>query len=296
MGKLAIISDLHVDINHLQTKQLELIADWLLMQGVTHLHLAGDMANKVQKALAVVDFFDEYLPTTFNWGNHEMADLTEADIESYDHPAFLNLAGRELSDETVLVGYNGWYDYRFAVEPDPERIRQLKELFWYDRMIQRTGTDPEVDQRLVKRLRPVLDQYRDKQVILATHFVPKREFIVYQTRAEFTRWNQLNAFLGSQELGEVLDHYPNLRQVVFGHTHRRFPDLTLNDTIYSCRPLGYYYEWQLTREFVLSNELVERYNPMKLRGILKQNQGAFDEARREHFLEEIKQAVTYINY
>lgn len=296
MGKLAILSDLHVDINRLHTRQLEQIADQLLEQGATHLHLAGDMANKVKKALAVVDFFASYLPTTFHWGNHEMADLTEAEIENFDHPAFLNQAGTALSDDTVLVGYNGWYDYRYAVEPDPERIRQLKELFWYDRMIQRTGTDPEIDHQLVQRLRTVLDQYQDKQIILATHFVPKREFIVYQTRQEFTRWNQLNAFLGSQELGELLDHYPNLKQVVFGHTHRRFPDLTLNGTIYSCRPLGYYYEWQLTREFVVANELVERYNPMKLRGILKQNQAAFDEARREHFLEEIQKAITYITY
>ncbi len=30
------------------------------------------------------------------------------------------------------------------------------------------------------------------------------------------------AFLGSESFGELLDRYSNIKQVVFGHTHRRF--------------------------------------------------------------------------
>lgn len=298
MGKLAVLSDLHVDINHIQTADLEVIASYLQEQQVTHLHLAGDIANKVSRALAVVDFFQEYLQVTFNWGNHEMADLKAHEIEVFQHPAFLNNAAISLNEKTVLVGYNGWYDYRFAENLSEEKIRQMKQLFWYDRMIPRTGSDPLLDHQLLQGLRPLLDQLReaDKEVIFATHFVPRREFIVYQSRKEFMRWNQLNAFLGSAGLGELLAEYPNLRQVVFGHTHRRFPDLTLNGAVYSCRPLGYYYEWQLTREFVVENQLMARYNPGKLRGILKANQEAFDEYRRKYFLREVTQGITLIAY
>lgn len=298
MGKLAVISDLHVDINQLQTSDLELIAAYLQQEQVTHLHLAGDIANKVSRALAVVDFFQDYAQVTFNWGNHEMADLAVAEIEDFPHPAFLNNGAISLDDKTVLLGYNGWYDYRFAENLSEEKIRQTKQLYWYDRMIPRTGSDPQLDHQLLKRLRPLLDQLQraGKEVIFATHFVPRREFIVYQTQKKYLRWNQLNAFLGSAGLGELLAEYPNIRQVVFGHTHRRFPDLTLNGTIYSCHPLGYYYEWQLTRAFVLENQLLEHFSPGKLRGLLKANQALFDDYRHRHFLEEVKAGMTLISY
>lgn len=57
MGTLAVISDLHVDINQLFDPHLQLIADYLQQNQVTHLHLAGDVANKKQRLLDVVAFF-----------------------------------------------------------------------------------------------------------------------------------------------------------------------------------------------------------------------------------------------
>ena len=102
--------------------------------------------------------------------------------------------------------------------------------------------------------------------------------------------------MGSEKLGELLDHYDNLEQVVFGHTHRRFDDKKINGTRYSCRPFGYFFEWQLTREFVLENQLVEEYNPMKLRGVLKAHEAQFKEYQKQHLKSEFEQAVTMIDY
>lgn len=297
MTRLAIISDLHVDINGLFASEFSLLAEILQEEKITHLHFAGDLANKVDRAREVVAYFTEAgFVTTFNWGNHEMADLTEAQIEDFPAPGFLNFKTFPLSESSVLLGYNGWYDYAFAQEVEPEKIPKLKELYWYDRMIQRTGTDPEVDAALLRHLRKVLNQLQKagKDVILATHFVPQKEFIIYQTAPKLRRWNELNAFLGSAGLGRLLDQYDNISHCVFGHTHRHFPDLTRGKTVYSCRPFGYYFEWQLTKDFVFANQLVAEYAPMKLRGILRRNQAAFDAYKKVHLAEEFRRSMTII--
>lgn len=300
MGKLAIISDLHVDINHLQSDDLAVLLQILQDNGATHLHLAGDIANKVAGALAVVEFFQRGgLPTTFNWGNHEMPNLVEeAWIEQFPHLDFLNLKTFALRDDLVLLGVNGWYDYRFATIDDFDEIVKLKNLYWYDRNIIRSGTDPEINQGILNQLRTLLMQLQEakKEVVIATHFVPQRAFIVYQTNPEFIKWNELNAFLGAESFGELMDEFTNVRQVVFGHTHRRFPDQVINGTIYSCRPFGYYFEWQMTREFVMQNHLVEEFNPMRLRGILRAHQGQFDGYKKQHLAEEFQRGITWIDY
>jgi putative phosphoesterase len=296
MGKLAVISDLHVDINHFNEADLQQILEVLEERQATHLHLAGDIANKEATALAVVSFFQKKLPTTFHWGNHEMADLSESLIETYPNPAFLNFQTVDLSENTLLLGVNGWYDYGYSDLQSTAEIVRLKNLFWYDRMIQRTGSDPEISHQINERLRQTLQKLpKEKEIILTTHFVPKASFIVKQT-GKYVRWNHLNAFLGSPEFGTVIDQAKNVRQVVFGHTHRRFEDQFIEQTTYSCRPLGYYYEWQLTRQFVLENQLAESFQPTKLRGLLRAHQVAFNQYKTTNLIEELRQAITWIDY
>lgn len=130
---------------------------------------------------------------------------------------------------------------------------------------------------------------------MATHFVPKEEFIVHHT-GKYTRWNHLNAFLGSKEFGETLSGFSNIEQVVFGHTHRRFGEQRIDDVLYHCRPFGYYFEWQLTREFVFENQLADIFNPTKMRGLLRKHQTAFDNYRAVHLLEEFQRGMTVIEY
>lgn len=297
MGKLAVITDLHVDINHLNEPELLLLRDYLEEQEITHLHLAGDIANQADRAIQTAAFFEQRLPTTFHWGNHEMASLTnEEDFEDYREPRFLNFDTVELSSSKVLLGVNGWYDYRFSDMKDQKEILRLKNLFWYDRMIQREGTDPQISQRICSRLAEVLSRIpTEKKIILATHFVPKEEFIVHHT-GKYTRWNHLNAFLGSKEFGETLSGFSNIEQVVFGHTHRRFGEQRIDDVLYHCRPFGYYFEWQLTREFVFENQLADIFNPTKMRGLLRKHQTAFDNYRAVHLLEEFQRGMTVIEY
>lgn len=210
---------------------------------------------------------------------------------------FLNERYIPLNDHTVLLGINGWYDYRYSELKDPEKIRRMKQLYWYDRYIQRAGDDLEINQQVLDSAKVILDDLAKKeyQVILATHFVPKESFIIHQSEP-YERWNKLNAFLGSASFGELLDQYPNIKQVVFGHTHRRFLDQKFQETIYSCRPFGYYYEWRLTRDFVLKEKIAESYQPMKLRVLLRAHHPAFQAYQEKHLKKEFEEALTIIDF
>lgn len=299
MEKLAIISDLHVDINQLGEDELTQLIEVLQAEGVTRLHLAGDTANQLARLLATVAFIEKHqLPVTYNFGNHELPGLRgEAEMEGYGDPRFLNFRTLPLNDRQVLLAFNGWYDYSFALETDQGKILAAKNLYWYDRHIERELSDPATQEVILDQLTSTLDQLAQKQksVIVATHFVPKREFIVYQ-QGKYVRWNQLNAFLGSEKTGQLFDQYDNIEQVVFGHTHRRFGDQRIGSTVYSARPFGYFYEWHLTRDFMLSRHLMTAFNPMKVRGILKDHREAFDVFRQEHLKSEFRRSLTVIEY
>lgn len=299
MGKLAIISDLHIDINKLGQAELAELVRVLKEAEVTHLHLAGDTANTVNGLLETVRFLEQTgLSVTYNFGNHELPSIkAAAEMEEYPEEHFLNQKVLELNGQLVLLGVNGWYDYSYSVEPDQQKILASKNLYWYDRFIERGKSDPEINQEILDQLASVLDELarQKKQVIIATHFVPRREFILYQ-EGKYARWNQLNAFLGSEKTGELFSQYSNIKQVVFGHTHRRFGDQVIGEITYSARPFGYFYEWFLTREFMLSRKLMTSFNPMKVRSVLKDRQEEFFTFRNQQLAEEFRRSLTLIEY
>lgn len=299
MGKLAIMSDLHVDINKLEKQELNQLITVLKRHHITHLHLAGDTANTVERLLATTHFIEQSgISVTFNFGNHELASIKNShEMEEYPEPHFLNATFIDLNDQLVLLGVNGWYDYSFALEKDQSKIIAAKNLYWYDRVIERNASDPEMLSQILNRLSLALDTLKKekKKVIIATHFVPKQEFIRYFT-GEYERWNQINAFLGSTATGELFDSYDNIQQVIFGHTHRRFENKKMNQITYSARPLGYFYEWYLTKNFMLENNLMTSFNPYKVRRLLRNHQESFNSYRLAHLEEEFTQALTIIEY
>ncbi|MGX7024991.1 metallophosphoesterase [Vagococcus hydrophili] len=299
MGRLAVISDLHVDINKLSKKDLDLLIELLEAQQINHLHLAGDTANTVNQLLETVAYLEKSsYSVTYNFGNHELPSLNNpVQMENYPDDRFLNLDYLELTSDLVLVGMNGWYDYSFALENDPKKILAAKNLYWYDRMIERGKSDIEITEQILSQLEILLDDLinQNKEVILATHFVPHQEFIRY-FEGKYARWNQINAFLGTQKLGDMLANYPNIRQVIFGHTHRRFEETKIGNIIYTAKPLGYFYEWHLTRDFMLTNDLMTSFNPMNVRKILKHHQKEFQDYRDQHLKEEFLKSLTIVDY
>lgn len=290
MGRLAVISDLHADINSFD-EELALLRNYLLEEQVDHVHFAGDLANHVSQALTIVDFFTEKIPTTFHWGNHEMADIHQPeDFENFNYPAFLNFKTKDLSEDTLLLAFNGWYDYSFAPQLETKEIQRKKQIYWYDRWINRRKTDRQITDDVCQRLTQALKAIPShKKIFVSTHFVPQSAFIVHFSN-EYARWNQLNAFLGSQQIGDALAEFPNVKQVVFGHTHHRFDQKKIASAYYHCRPIGYYYEWDLTYQFT------QEKNPSQARKVARRNWQEFSDYKKQNILTEFKKSVVLLDY
>lgn len=45
MTRLAVMSDLHIDLNHFETYEIDTLIKCLEDQEVSHLHIAGDISN-----------------------------------------------------------------------------------------------------------------------------------------------------------------------------------------------------------------------------------------------------------
>lgn len=295
MGKIAILSDLHVDINQFSTVEYAQMVDYLKQQKVTDVHIAGDIANTKQEALAFVEYVDQFFTTTFHWGNHEMADLKgEEEIEAYPDHRFLNFSWRQLSSQWTLVGMNGWYDYSFATQP--RDFSRFKQLVWYDRKITRATSDPLLLEQLVERLDQYLTTFpKDQSLIFTTHFVPHHAFVP-EYKPPYEKWGQMNAFLGSEKIHEVLKKYPQVKQVVFGHTHRKLETHRIDNITYHCRPLGYMYEWPATRKWLRDYIDAPLPNMAAVKKGLHVHQEAYQQVKPAIWQAEFAKSISYFEF
>ncbi len=87
MTKLAIMSDLHIDVNEFGTFERDTLLSTLRKANVDHLHLAGDLSNDFQTTTKpfLADLSQEIpLSYTYNLGNHDMLGLDENIIQKQD--------------------------------------------------------------------------------------------------------------------------------------------------------------------------------------------------------------------
>ena len=273
MKRLAVLSDVHIDINQLAETEWAMLVKLLLDEHINHVHLAGDIANTKQQALAFLDYLSNYFPTTFHWGNHEMADLTEGEIEHYSDSRFLNFRFFALSDTTWLLGINGWYD----------------------RFIQREARDPVVMQQIAENFVAIMRTVpKDKRVIVSTHFVPNQAFVQTFT-GKYAKWNQINAFLGSPKIGQMATEFLQIKALVFGHTHHRFGSVQVGGIHYECRPLGYAYEWRSMRE-ALKQKQQKQLTMAALKREWQQSAKEMYRLYPEIVEQELKAALTILPY
>lgn len=261
MTKLAIMSDLHIDLNHFGPFENRTLLDTLKSQQVSHLHIAGDLANHYElDALPFLQELSQELNVTHNLGNHDMLDLSEVEIQALDFQ--LHTFGQR-----QLLAFHGWYDYSFSDE-SLDRILKRKQQLWFDRRLERPASDPELCQTTLTRLETELKQLDTDQLIVAMHFVPHQDFTMTHER-----FAPFNAYLGSQAFHDLFVRY-GVGDVVFGHAHRSYGDVTIDGVTYHSRPLGYRREWDLTIDFVSKHpeynptgtwNLSKRYNLVKKR-------------------------------
>ncbi|AXQ79033.1 phosphoesterase [Streptococcus chenjunshii] len=281
MTKLAIISDLHIDLNQFGDFEIETLIAVLKEEKVSHLHLAGDISNHFYTvSQPFIEQMAAHFTVTYNLGNHDMLDLSEKEIQQLDFQIF------PLGNRTLL-SFHGWYDYSFYPTRTDAQNLKFKNTFWFDRRLKRSMSDKELTLQSAHRLEQTLARL-DHNLIVSMHFVPHRRFTMTHER-----FKPFNAFLGSHIFHNIFKKY-GVSDVVFGHAHRSYGCQNIEGVAYHSRPLGYIREWDLTIGFVSQHpvynpsgtwNLSKRYNAVK-------NQKDFLAYKKKHLAEEFRRSIT----
>ena len=261
MTRLAVMSDLHIDLNHFETYEIDTLIKCLKDQKVTHLHIAGDISNHYFiDTKPFLHKLSKEVKVTSNLGNHDMLDLEDDLIDNLDFQVI------DLGSMTLLA-FHGWYDYSYSGEKLDKILKRKKQL-WFDRRLKRLGNDPEICYNGLKRLDDTLNDLDTSKPIVAMHFVPHNRFTMTHER-----FKPFNAFLGSEQFHKIFVKH-SVKDVVFDHAHRSYGTVTIDGVTYHSRPLGYRREWDLTIDFVSNHpelnptgtwNLSKRYNLVKKR-------------------------------
>ena len=309
--KLAVISDFHMDSNGFTARDIEVFREVLLNVGVTDLHFNGDMSNDLKNLtlpfLKNLSALTE-ISVTYNLGNHDMVGLTENEISAND------FAVKWFAD-VAFLSFNGWYDYSFmpADKLDVAKIEHFKNNFYFDRKIHWELDDIGTTARILAQLEQTLSALtKAKRIIISTHFVPEKSFIIDTRYEKFARFN---AYLGSQHFHEIFMKFPNVSDVVFGHIHHRMNPVILGSATnvdaryvtkvtsrnrsadgihYHAKALGYPYEWRMVEQFLQENPVfqIEQNWHLRKRYQAIKNLPEWQEYRQNHLAEEFLSALT----
>lgn len=278
--KLAIMSDLHLDVNHFDAQYETILMQTLLQENVTDLHLAGDLSNDFENlSKPFLRRLSAHFTVSYNLGNHDMLGMTETEITANDFQ--VRQIGRK-----QLLSFAGWYDYSFCPDIPFEQNLRTKKTFWFDRKIKRDADDITVTHQILTQLDAMLSELDTTNLIVAMHFVPERSFVM--THPKFVKFN---AFLGSEKFHELFMKH-GVKDVIFGHNHRSY-DAVIDGVRYQAKPLGYRREWDLINDYLKAYPEYEHLNTSHLHrryNLLKQT-AAFDAYLLDHFAEEIKKSL-----
>jgi hypothetical protein len=233
-------------------------ADALLLVGDT----AGSQGDALERCLSRFEFAG---PKLFVAGNHELWTL-EGDSHSIfteELPRRVRAMGWHwlenqpyIAGDVAIVGSIGWYDYSFAwpalgiprrfyaakISPGAaERFTEFAPLFsqtddlspealqiiarWNDGRFVKLGRsdDAFLDELLAAMETQLRAVSQMPQVVVATHCVPLAGLLPPTGRSQ---WDFARAYLGSERMGDLILRFPNVRQILCGHSH--FPmELTI---------------------------------------------------------------------
>lgn len=252
--KIALISDLHIDINESYPvmKTLSQMAKEEKAEGII---IAGDLSEDVDLTRKSAENLEQDCgcPVWYVPGNHDMwsrdfeKNSTDEIYEQYrkdkrclvEKP--VSLIGK--LGRFFLIGDIGWYDYSFASHRYSES--QLEQMRWKSRIWQDslrnqwTKDNRAKSEEMVKKLEKELLSCGNVPVVVVTHMLPVNDFCVPEQREE---WGYFNGFLGSSALGELYKQYPVIHAVC-GHVHFR-AKVKRDGIQYHCPCLGYWTEWE----------------------------------------------------
>ncbi len=250
--KIGILSDIHIDLEHPRPdKVVEGIVTAIRKTGIGVMIIAGDVANDYELTLRTLNDIekDSGVRCLFVPGNHDIWNENHPDKTSWDiYDALKTFGGNlangpaELEDGWVVIGDLGWYDYTFgsrqySVE-EFDRM-EINGRLWQDKIKAVWGKSTiEMHRYFYKKLEKQLDACKNNNIILVTHVLPILNFTVQPPDG---MWQYLNAFLGSEQYGELALNYP-VKYSISGHVHYR-KQTTYENTTFICNCLNYAGQW-----------------------------------------------------
>lgn len=264
--KIALISDLHIDINE-DYKILEITSEAVTEAKADVLVIAGDISETPEKTMTAMEKLRRLCscPVYYVPGNHDMWNKNCPETKTEDIYRTYMEDGYCLSGKSVIlekdniriamVGDIGWYDYSLA---SPEYTKSQLDAMaiggrtWQDKLFNQ-WTEDNIHQMAVslKRLEEQLLLCGNLPVLAVTHMLPTEDFCVPVTKKD---WGFFNAFLGSRALEELYKRYP-VRYAVCGHVHYR-SQAERDGIRHICPCLGYHSEWPLHK---LGDDSAERH-------------------------------------
>lgn len=253
--RVGFLSDLHITNNtSTYSEALDVVKEAYQNAELDKLFIAGDTSNNWKTTL---DFIDDLVSNGLDvytiFGNHEYWSTSYKEMQEQKHERYINGKTVELDNDWVVVSIDGLFDYSFVTEVDNYsngRLPKDKDMLnnlgksGFDLSRNKVGDYEEVFDVMQERLVEMLEESKDKNIILMTHYVPSSEFVIYTDYDD--GWNANNAFMGSQSYQRLAEKY-GVKKVIFGHTHNRY-NKTINEVNYYCNPIGYK-GWEFTSPF-----------------------------------------------
>lgn len=248
--KIAVSSDLHLDLNHADVAEIiTQQAHYLTHQGIDHYFFVGDAFNDFKQTSAYFAELQSQLSTTkvhYLAGNHDMLKgVTYEQLENLDDDLYFHNQSIDIPHTNWrIIGNNGWYDYSFSTyERKVGEVEQWKGAYWVDRPIMQPMNDPERMAIVLHQVEEALKQARNqrKKVIVMTHFAPIREALPHPLIESARRqrmWEMTIAMLGSRRLGALLARFPEVKVVFYGHLHYAQPLITVGNIEYRNQAVG----------------------------------------------------------
>ncbi len=250
--KIAIMSDIHADINHDEYDSLETaIINYLTEVSPDFFIIAGDVSNNYIKTLEFLDRTQNKsgIRILFVPGNHDLWNIENADKDTeyiYDQLKKFggNLCDRpyDINSEWSVIGDTMWYDYTFAdrsFSVEDLESGRYAERNWKDKeYINWNRKDVEVNDMFVKKIMKQLDLKNDRKIIFVSHMLTHSYFTVKNKDL----WRYFNGYLGSGILSKYFKNRINVKYSIMGHVHYR-KEYFEDGTKYICNCLNYRNEW-----------------------------------------------------
>lgn len=250
--KIAISSDNHLDVNKVNISDaLEFQAHWLNTNHLDYYLYAGDLFNDFSKTKAYFEQLQQLTTNTriaYILGNHDM--LNNLSFSEAEHSHFLSYIHNQFIDlpnsDWRIIGNNGWYDYSFSTYHDQlKKVQTWKNVYWLDSSIDQPISDQERMATVIAQVKYQLDLAKDnnKSVLFLTHFAPRQELLAAKPKEVNTPrrerfYQMVNAMMGSDRLGNLLEDSNIVCYVFYGRLHGIHPPLTRHGVTYLNQSVG----------------------------------------------------------